>query len=110
MSGSLEFRSQEFWSQENHGNNYRERYRDNRDQGELVNNRIYVGGLGYRIEERDLFYFFETFGPVQHGGIITLGGNSKGYGFVTFHCKEVVKRLLDTEEGWGWYSMKVICT
>jgi len=85
-----------------HGdNNYRERYHDDREQGELVDNRIYVGGLGYRIEERDLFYFFDTFGPVQHAGIITEGGNSKGYGFVTFHCKEVVKRLLDTEEGVG---------
>ena len=85
-----------------HGdNNYRERYHDDREEGELVDNRIYVGGLGYRIEERDLFYFFDTFGPVQHAGIITEGGNSKGYGFVTFHCKEVVKRLLDTEEGVG---------
>ena len=54
-----------------HGdNNYKERYHDNREQGELV-------------------------------GIITEGGNSKGYGFVTFHCKKVVKRLLDTEEGVG---------
>ena len=53
-----------------HGdNNYRERYHDDREQGELVDNRIYVGGLGYRIEERDLFYFFDTFGPVQHAGI-----------------------------------------
>jgi len=82
-------------------NNYTDRYHDDREQGELVDNRIYVGGLGYRIEERDLFYFFETFGPVQHAGIITDGGYSKGYGFVTFHCKEVVKRLLDTEEGEG---------
>jgi len=82
-------------------NTYRERYHDNREQGELVDNRIYVGGLGYRIEEQDLFYFFETFGPVQHAGIITDGGYSKGYGFVTFHCKEVVNRLLNTDEGQG---------
>jgi len=89
-------------SSHGHGdNNYREKYHDDGEQGELVDNRIYVGGLGYRIEERDLFYFFDTFGPVQHAGIITEGGNSKGYGFVTFHCKEVVKRLLDTEEGMG---------
>ena len=85
-----------------HGdNNYRERYHNVREQGELVDNRIYDGGLGYRIEERDLFYFFDTFGPVQHAGIITEGGNSQGYGFMTFHCKEVVKRLVDTEEGEG---------
>ena len=46
-----------------HGENYSERYQDNWEQGELVDNRIYVGGLGYPIEDRDLFYFFDTFGP-----------------------------------------------
>ena len=29
-----------------HGENYSERYQDNWEQGELVDNRIYVGGLG----------------------------------------------------------------
>jgi len=81
----------------------RGKYRDNRERdqehgGEVVNNRIYVGGLGYNIDERDLYHFFNNFGPVQHVGIITKDGYTKGYGFVTFYCSEVVTRLLASPE------------
>ena len=77
-------------------NSYRLKYRGQteHEQGEVVNNRIYVGGLGDCIGERDLFHFFSKFGPVQHVGIITTGGFTKGYGFVTFHSSEVVGRIL----------------
>ena len=77
-------------------NNYRSKYRSQmeHEQGEVVNNRIYVGGLGDCIRERDLFHFFSKFGSVQHVGIITTGGHTKGYGFVTFHSIEVVGRIL----------------
>ena len=35
------------------------------------------------------------FGDVSHMGIITDGGYGKGYGFVTFHCQQTVKNLLE---------------
>ena len=81
-------------------NSYRLKYRGQmeHEQGEVVNNRIYVGGLGDCIGERDLFHFFSKFGPVQHVGIITTGGYTKGYGFVTFHNSEVVGRILGNPE------------
>ena len=66
-----------------------------RAQGELVHDRIYVGGLGQHVYERDLFGFFSNFGEVSYVGIITEGDYSKGYGFVTFASKEVVRKLLD---------------
>jgi len=66
-----------------------------RAQGELVHDRIYVGGLGQQIYEKDLFGFFSQFGEVSHVGIITEGDYSRGYGFVTFASKEVVRKLLD---------------
>ena len=72
---------------------------DGRDEGELVLNRIYVGGLGDQIVDKDLFYYFSEFGEVSHVGIITGGGYSKGYGFVTFHCQEVVRNLLEGVDG-----------
>jgi len=72
---------------------------ESRDKGELVLNRIYVGGLGDQIVDRDLFYYFSEFGEVSHVGIITGGGYSKGYGFVTFHCQQTVKNLLEGPEG-----------
>jgi len=83
-------------SRGNEDNNYRQKYRSQmeHEQGEVVNNRIYVGGLGDCIGERDLFHFFSKFGSVQHVGIITTGGYTKGYGFVTFHNSEVVGRIL----------------
>ena len=66
-----------------------------RAQGELVHDMIYVGGLGQQIYEKDLFGFFSQFGEVSHVGIITEGDYSRGYGFVTFASKEVVRKLLD---------------
>jgi len=72
---------------------------ESRDKGELVPNRIYVGGLGDQIVDRDLFYYFSEFGEVSHVGIITGGGYSKGYGFVTFQYQQTVKNLLEGPDG-----------
>eukprot|EP00092_Neocalanus_flemingeri_P028329 GFUD01030766.1.p1 GENE.GFUD01030766.1~~GFUD01030766.1.p1 ORF type:complete len:630 (+),score=122.79 GFUD01030766.1:103-1992(+) len=87
---------------QNGDNNYRDKVRVREkdfDQGELVLDRIYVGGLDNHIADRDLFYFFSEFGAVRHVGIIVERGYSRGYGFVTFTCKEVVRRLLEGGEG-----------
>jgi len=82
-----------------YGNKYKDRQKD-RDQGEVVHDRIYVGGLGHHIYDRDLFHFFSEFGAVRHVVVISDGGYSKGYGFVTFTCRESVRRLLEGgEEG-----------
>eukprot|EP00092_Neocalanus_flemingeri_P016839 GFUD01018214.1.p1 GENE.GFUD01018214.1~~GFUD01018214.1.p1 ORF type:complete len:603 (+),score=152.56 GFUD01018214.1:99-1907(+) len=69
------------------------------EPGELVLDRIYVGGLNIHIGDRDLFHFFSEYGSVKHAGIITMRGVSMGYGFVTFTCREVVRRLLEGGEG-----------
>jgi len=72
---------------------------NNRDSCEVLTNRIYVGNLGYEIDDRDLYYFFYQFGPVHHARIITdRHGYSKGYGFVTFIGSEIVKKLLEWPE------------
>ena len=78
-------------------NSYRdnERQKFREQQGELVLDRIYVGGLGQKIYEKDLYGFFSQFGEVTYVGIITDGDYSKGYGFVTFGRKDVVKGLLE---------------
>jgi len=62
--------------------------------GKIIRNRIYVGGLGECIGEKELFRFFSKFGFVQHVGIVTFEGYTKGYGFVTFQSSEVVSRIL----------------
>jgi len=73
--------------------NERQKFRE--QQGEPVLDRIYVGGLGQHIYEKDLYGFFSQFGEVSYVGIITDGDYSKGYGFVTFARKDVVRGLLE---------------
>jgi len=62
--------------------------------GRIISNRIFVGGFNASIGERELFRFFSKFGFVQHVGIVTSGGYTKGYGFVTFQSSDVVSRIL----------------
>jgi len=71
-----------------------------REPSEPINNRIYVGNLGYEISEPDLFYYFAEFGAVHRARIIhhSRGGFSKSYGFVTFHSPTTVKKLLESPE------------
>jgi RNA recognition motif-containing protein len=50
-------------------------------------NKVFCGGISFRIDESDLAAFFEeNYGPVRECKIITdrETGKSKGYGFVTF--------------------------
>jgi RNA recognition motif-containing protein len=46
---------------------------------------IYVGNLGYKVEETTLTKLFEAFGTVDSTKIITdkYTGKSKGFGFIT---------------------------
>ena len=74
-------------------------YGENMEQAEVVFDRIYVGGLGHKIGDEDLYHFFSKFGHVKQVGIITENRFTKGYGFVTFSCKDVVRRLLEEEDG-----------
>ena len=66
------------------------------EQRETMSTRVYVGNLGYDVDDRDLYYFFYQFGPVEHARIIVYrNGSSKGFGFVTFHGAEVAKSVID---------------
>ena len=77
----------------------RERWRPRfRNDREVIPNRVYVGGLGQYISEKDLHDLFSKYGKVDHVGIITDGDRSKGYGFITFSSTEVVSKLLNQVE------------
>jgi len=66
------------------------------EPSEDMSTRVYVGNLGYDVDDRDLYYFFYQFGPVEHARvIINRNGFSKGYGFVTFHGQEVAKIVIE---------------
>jgi len=70
------------------------------EPGEAMNTRVYVGNLGYDVDDRDLYYFFYRFGPVENARIIVhrsgfRNGYSKGFGFVTFHGEEVAKNVIE---------------
>ena len=66
------------------------------EERETMSTRVYVGNLGYNVDDRDLYYFFYQFGPVEHARIIVYrNGSSKGFGFVTFHGAEVAKSVID---------------
>jgi len=73
------------------------------EQSEAISTRVYVGNLGYDVDDRDLYYFFYHFGPVEHARIIVYRGGfkngfSKGFGFVTFHSEEVAKNVIEVAE------------
>ena len=66
------------------------------EERETMSTRVYVGNLGYDVDDRDLYYFFYQFGPVEHARIIVYrSGFSKGFGFVTFHGAEVAKSVIE---------------
>jgi len=66
------------------------------EPSEDMSTRVYVGNLGYDVDDRDLYYFFYQFGPVEHARVIVnRNGFSKGYGFVTFHGQEFAKIVIE---------------
>ena len=62
---------------------------------------IYVGNLGYRIDDNDLQSLFEKFGTVQSSNVIVdkHNGRSKGFGFVVMENKDEANKAISKLNG-----------
>lgn len=51
-----------------------------------ANCQVYIGNISYRVRERELREFFETYGAIAQLRIVKhhQTGRSKGFGFITF--------------------------
>ncbi|XP_071320086.1 protein boule-like isoform X2 [Trachinotus anak] len=68
--------------------------------GTVIPNRIFVGGIDYKVNEGDLRHFFSQHGAVKEVKIvIDRSGMSKGYGFVTFETQEDALKVLNNANG-----------
>ncbi|KAM9766916.1 protein boule-like [Menidia menidia] len=68
--------------------------------GTIIPNRIFVGGIDYKVNESDLRHVFSQHGVVKEVKIvIDRSGLSKGYGFVTFETQEEVLKILNNANG-----------
>ncbi|KAG8004520.1 Gamma-crystallin B [Nibea albiflora] len=68
--------------------------------GAVIPNRIFVGGIDYRVNESDLRHVFSQHGTVKEVKIVTdRTGLSKGYGFVTFETQDDALRILRDANG-----------
>jgi len=58
-------------------------------------NKVFVGGISWKADEKSLAEFFATFGPVIECKIIMdkVTNKSKGYGFVTFEDAESAEKV-----------------
>jgi RNA recognition motif-containing protein len=62
---------------------------------------IYVGNLGYKVEENTLTKLFEAFGTVDSTKIITdkYTGKSKGFGFIKMEDNTEANKAIDELNG-----------
>jgi RNA recognition motif-containing protein len=62
---------------------------------------IYVGNLGYRVEESELRELFEKYGEVSSVKIITdkFSGKSKGFAFVEMEHADEAQKAIDGLNG-----------
>ena len=62
---------------------------------------IYVGNLGYKIDDNDLQKLFEEFGTVQSSNVIVdkYNGKSKGFGFVSMENKDEALKAISKLNG-----------
>ncbi|XP_065325852.1 protein boule-like [Pelmatolapia mariae] len=68
--------------------------------GNVIPNRIFVGGLDYRVSERDLRHIFSQHGTVKEVKIVLdHSGVSRGYGFVTFETQEDALKIINNTNG-----------
>ncbi|XP_071368207.1 protein boule-like [Centroberyx affinis] len=66
--------------------------------GTIIPNRIFVGGIDFKINENDLRRIFSQHGAVKQVKIvIDRSGMSKGYGFVTFETQEDAQKILQAD-------------
>ncbi|XP_051283995.1 protein boule-like [Dicentrarchus labrax] len=79
---------------ENHDDSLTHRF------GTVIPNRIFVGGIDYKVNESDLRRVFSQHGAVKEVKIvIDRSGMSKGYGFVTFETQEDALKILHDVNG-----------
>ncbi|XP_045913864.1 protein boule-like isoform X2 [Micropterus dolomieu] len=68
--------------------------------GTVIPNRIFVGGIDYKVNESDLRHVFSQHGAVKEVKIvIDRAGMSKGYGFVTFETQDDALKILHNANG-----------
>ncbi|TNN70242.1 Protein boule-like [Liparis tanakae] len=68
--------------------------------GTVIPNRIFVGGIDYKVNESDLRHVFSQHGAVKEVKIvIDRSGMSKGYGFVTFETQDDAMKILHDAKG-----------
>ncbi|XP_070786944.1 protein boule-like [Enoplosus armatus] len=68
--------------------------------GTVIPNRIFVGGIDYKVNESDLRHVFSQHGAVKEVKIvIDRSGMSKGYGFVTFENQDDALKILNDANG-----------
>ncbi|CAK6976921.1 protein boule-like [Scomber scombrus] len=68
--------------------------------GTVIPNRIFVGGIDYKVNESDLRHVFSQHGAVKEVKIVLdRVGMSKGYGFVTFETEEDALKILHDANG-----------
>lgn len=70
------------------------------DKENLVDNKVFVGGLLYATDARKLKEYFGSFGEVESSDIIYNKDTkvSRGFGFVRFKSRESVDRVLHFQE------------
>ncbi|XP_068446970.1 protein boule-like isoform X2 [Clinocottus analis] len=68
--------------------------------GTVIPNRIFVGGIDYKVSESDLRHVFSQHGAVKEVKIVTdRSGVSKGYGFVSFETQDDAMKILHDVKG-----------
>ena len=66
-----------------------------------MSNKLYVGGLSWDTSEDALRAAFTEFGEVEDISVITdrETGRSRGFGFVTFTCRDDANRAISSLDG-----------
>lgn len=70
---------------------------------------IFVGGLPFKVDERELREIFEKFGEPSAVKIIMdkQSGRSKGYGFVEMDDEEAAQQAIEALDGSELYGRKI---
>ncbi|WP_291403109.1 RNA-binding protein [Daejeonella sp.] len=70
---------------------------------------IFVGGLPFKVDERELREIFEKFGEPSSVKIIMdkQSGRSKGFGFVEMDDEEAAQQAIEALDGSELYGRKI---
>ena len=61
---------------------------------------LFVGGLSFNIQEKDLYSYFSNYGPIKKVNLLRRKDNglSKGYAFIFFKRLEDLMRVIQEED------------